>query len=145
MIFLLISSLNNLDKLDSLIIEAKKEVFNNIKKDIIYFLENNYYLIVDTDDIDYLKEAKNIQELKQRLNYIQNKYHNEKYDYLFIANKSVFEITDTIKENNGIDSLSGKVIPGSLAMTYCYYFSGLTPSKHKYIMKSNDVCFYYTK
>ena len=143
--FLLIFFLNNLDKLDSLILEAKREVFNNIKKDVIYFLENNYYLIVDTNDINYLKEANDIQELKRRLNYIQNKYHSEKHDYLFIRKKDIFEITDTIKENNGIDILSGKVIPGSLAMTYCYYFSGITPSKHKYIMKSNDVCFYYTK
>jgi hypothetical protein len=144
-IFLLVFSLNNPDKLDSLILEAKREVFNNIKKDIIYFLKNNYYLIIDTNDINYLKETSNIQELKRKLNYIQNKYHSEKYDYLFIEKKDVFEITDTIKEDNGIDSLSGKIIPGSLAMTYCYYFSGITPSKHKYIMKSNDVCFYYTK
>jgi hypothetical protein len=145
MMFFTYFFLNNLDKLDSLILEAKREVFNNIKKDIIYFLKNNYYLIVDTNDINYLKEANDIQELKRRLNYIQNKYHSEKYDYLFIERKDIFEITDTIKENNGIDSLSGKVIPGSLAITYCYYFSGFTPSKHKYIMKSNDICFYYTK
>ena len=134
----------NLYDSKQLIEEIKTTYFNRIKKDIKERLKKDYLVQIDTNDLNIIDNIKSINELKKHLHFLVEKYHIIDYNYILLSKREKEEKKEE-RYDNGIDKETGKYIPGSPALKYCYYFSkklikNLEPEYYE--KKKNDICFY---
>jgi hypothetical protein len=124
--------------------KIKTEYFNNIKLTVKEKLKNDYFVKIDDNDLNIIDTIKTLSNLREYLSHLERKYQIIDYNYILLLKNDKNEIKEK-RYDNGIDTLSGKYIPGSPALKYCYYFSNkifknLQPENYE--VKKNDVCFY---
>jgi hypothetical protein len=134
----------NLYSLEKILEETKINYFNKIKTEIKQKLKNEYFIQIDTNDLNVIDSIKTLKELKKYLHFLTQKYHIIDYNYILLLKKEKEEKQEK-RYDNGIDEKTGKYIPGSPALKYCYYFSkkiikNLEPEYYE--KKKNDVCIY---
>jgi len=133
----------NLYDFEKILEEIKINQFNKIKTEVKNKLKNEYFIQIDTNDLNVIDSLKTIKDLKSYLYFLSSKYRIIDYNYILLLKREKEEKKK--RYDNGIDEKTGKYIPNSPALKNCYYFS------HKFIPylkpeyyeeKKNDVCIY---
>ena len=124
--------------------DLERQYFHFIKEIIYKKLKYDYYDRMEENDLNEIFKKRNLQELKKYISYLEKKYHKFVGDYIYLGEDKVFKYEPRQRTDSGISS-TGKYIPGSPSLSYCYYFNKKNLSHlpvQTYHEKDNDVCFY---